>query len=63
MARRRGARGQSTLEYVLVVAAVLAGIIAIVTIAMPPAIKATVQESADTVTGAAGNLSTGLRLP
>ena len=62
MGRRTGERGQSTLEYILVVAAVLAGIIAIVTLAMKPAMNKTVQDSADTISAAADKVKTGLGL-
>ena len=60
--RTRRRRGQSTLEYVLVVGAILAAILGIAWTAMHPAVEKTVQQSADVVSAAADKVKTGLGL-
>ena len=62
MGKRRGERGQSTLEYVLVVAAVLAVIIGVAYTALKPAVEQTVNDSADTISAAADKVKGGLGL-
>ena len=56
----RGTRGQSALEWLLVVGVVLAGIVAVVATAIQPAVTQTVQDSGDAIQAAADNLKTKL---
>lgn len=62
MVRRRGTRGQSTLEYILVVAAVVAIILGVAYTFLKPAVETTVQDSADTISAAADKVKVGLGL-
>lgn len=53
-------KGQSTLEYILIVGVVLAALIAVSFNLMKPAVESAVGKSADAITGAAANLGPGL---
>ena len=60
--RMRRRRGQSTLEYILVVAAILGAIIGVAILAMQPGVNETLKESGEVVKAAAGKLKTSLGL-
>lgn len=64
MARRAGGawrRGQSTLEYILILAAILAAVVA-ASVAFQNKAKATVDKAGETIDAAAGKVKTGLGL-
>ena len=56
----RSRRGQSTLEYALVLGAVLLAVIGMVALAFKPAIQQTVTDSSNAVKSASGKLKGGL---
>lgn len=56
-------RGQSTLEYILVLAAILAAVIAGATTIIKPAVETALTDSGDTMTAATGQVKIGLGLP
>ena len=56
------ARGQSTLEYILVLAAVLAAVIVGAGAMVKPAVTKAMGDSQDTMQSATGKLKTGLGL-
>ena len=63
--QRIGARGQSTLEYILVLAAILVAVIVAVNSFIRPAIGGTggvMDRSGEMIKGAAGKLKSGLGL-
>jgi len=53
-------RGQSLLEYMLVIAAILVAVVAAATTFIKPAATKTMEESGKAVEGAAGKLGAGL---
>ena len=55
-------RGQSTLEYILVLAAILVAVIAAANTWLRPAVDTAVHDSANTITNATGRVSQGLGL-
>jgi len=57
-----GARGQSTLEYLLVIAAVLAAVIVAASQFMKPAVNKMLEDSKTTIESASGKLRSGLGL-
>lgn len=56
------ARGQSTLEYILVVGAILVAVIAAATAFMKPAADKAIKDSANVIQDSAGKLKAGLGL-
>ena len=58
---RTGRQGQSTLEYMLVLAAVLLALIAAATNLINPAAKRTLEESANVINAAASQIQNKLR--
>ncbi len=58
----RSVRGQSTLEYILVIAAVLIALVAVTVNVLRPAVESMSNESANTITNAAGKVKAGLGL-
>ena len=54
-------KGQSTLEYTLVIAAILVAIIAAATTFIKPAVTQTMQDSNSAITSASGKLKTQLQ--
>ena len=67
MAQRVARRisGQSTLEYILVIAAVLIALVAVTLQVLRPAVQTMSQESANVISGAANRIAgpRGLNLP
>ena len=57
-----GRRGQSTLEYILVLAAILVAVIAAANTLIKPAVTKAMTDSKDTIEGGSGKLKTGLGL-
>jgi uncharacterized protein (UPF0333 family) len=57
-----GNKGQSTLEYALVMAAILAALVAVAATVMRPAVQTSMTESAGTISGAANRVQSGLGL-
>ncbi len=55
-------RGQSTLEYALVMAAILAALVAVAATVMRPAVQSSMTNSAGVITNATGKLQNGLGL-
>lgn len=64
MKQRVGRRisGQSTLEYILVIAAVLIALVAVTVQLLQPAVQRMTTESANTISGAAGKVKSSLGL-
>ena len=62
MTRRRGAKGQSTLEYILVLAAILTAVILGAGMLVKPAVNQALTDSSDTMKTATGKLKSGLGL-
>lgn len=62
MTRRRGAKGQSTLEYILVLAAILTAVIVGAGTLVKPAVTAALTDSSASMKAATGKLKTGLGL-
>lgn len=60
---RRAQLGQSTLEYILVLAAILVAIIAAAGTFMKPAAEKALQDSSGVITAATAKVKTGLGLP
>ncbi len=58
----RSVRGQSTLEYILVIAAVLIALVAVTVNVLRPAVQNMTNESASTITDASSQVRTGLGL-
>ena len=58
----RSARGQSTLEYILVIAVVLIALVAVTSTALKPAVEKMSNDSANVIKGAAGQVSARLGL-
>ena len=61
-ASRPARRGQSTLEYILVLAAILVAVIAAATGVMKPAAEQAIQDSGNAITSATGQLKAKLNL-
>ena len=59
---RRGRSGQSTLEYILVLAAILVAIIAAANTIMKPAVTQTMTDASNTIKASTGKLKAGLNL-
>ena len=59
---RRRIRGQSTLEYILVIAAILAAVIVAATALINPAVTKTMSDSKGIIENTSGKLTTGLGL-
>jgi len=59
---RRACRGQSTLEYILVLAAILVAVIAAAGSLVRPAVNQAMTDSTQTITAATGKLKAGLGL-
>ena len=57
-----GRRGQSTLEYILVLAAILVAVIFAANTLMRPAVNTAMTDASNTITSATGKLKTGLNL-
>ena len=57
---KRGTKGQSTLEYILVVAAILVAVIIAANGLIKPAVNTAMTDSGAIVTGASSKLKTGL---
>ena len=55
-------RGQSTLEYILVLSAILVGLIAIVSTTIKPAVNKAMTDSQNTIQAATGKVQAGLGL-
>lgn len=55
-------RGQSTLEYALVMAAILGALVAVAVTVMGPTVQTSMNDSAGVITGAAGKLQGKLGL-
>ena len=55
-------RGQSTLEYALVLGAILVALVAVVATVMAPTVRTTMDNSAGVITGATNRLQTRLGL-
>lgn len=55
-------RGQNTIEYILVVAAVIVALVAVMSTAMQPAVTQVVTDSGAAITAASGKISAGLGL-
>lgn len=55
-------KGQSTLEYILVITAILVAIVAVVSTTIKPATEQTLTDSGNAVKAAAGKLQSGLSL-
>ena len=55
-------KGQSTLEYILVLSAILVALIAIVGTTIHPAVQQTMTDSQSTITAATAKVQTGLGL-
>ena len=55
-------RGQSTLEYALVLGAILVALVAVVTTVMTPTVRSTMDDSAGVITGATARVQAGLGL-
>ena len=60
--RRQDVGGQSTLEYILVIAAILAAIIAVAGTLLGPAVNKTMTDSKKIIEDSSGKLQTGLGL-
>lgn len=58
----RSVRGQSTLEYILVIAAVLIALVAVTLNVLRPAVNRMSNESANTISDASNKVKTGLGL-
>lgn len=58
----RGRKGQSTLEYILVLAAILVAVIAAAGLVMKPAVNQAMTDSSNTIQNATGKLKGGLGL-
>lgn len=56
-------RGQSILEYILMVSAILVAVIAAVNVALKPAVEQYVTDSSNVITQASGSLASKLNLP
>lgn len=61
--KKRERRGQSTLEYILVLAAILAAVIAGATTIIKPAVTTALTDSGATMNAATAKVKTGLGLP
>lgn len=59
---KRGVKGQSTLEYILVLAAVLAAVIVGAGSLVKPAVNSALEDSTSTMKTATGKLQAGLGL-
>ena len=59
---KRSVRGQSTLEYILVIAAVLIALVAVMLNVLRPAVQHMTNESAATITDAADKVKVGVGL-
>ena len=62
MVKNRRSKGQSTLEYILVLAAIIVAIIAATNTLVRPAINTAMTDSSNVITGATNRLQTGLGL-
>ena len=56
-------QGQSTLEYILVLSAILVGLIVIVSTTIKPAVEGVMTDSQTTITNASAKVQGGLGLP
>lgn len=59
----RSVRGQSTLEYILVIAAVLIALVAVTLNVLRPSVQAMTNEAGATIEGAANRVQGALGLP
>ena len=59
---KRTQRGQSTLEYILVLAAILVAVIVAANSLMRPAVNQSLTDASNTMKSATGKLSAGLNL-
>ena len=60
--RTSACRGQSTLEYILIIAAILVAVVAAAGTLIKPAVTKTMTDSGDVIKAASGKVKTGLGL-